>query len=216
MKSLIDNDVNIGGAQKITGRKTFTAYNPAFFIENNMVERNVTPSDGFIYGQGIKSIDKNGQYIATLIEHVVYNNSGNVLSYTHIGIPKFLSSSTGPEYASVSLVYNNTSGETYFEAPSSDVVGSVITTDAISKASNGYVKLGNGIIIQWGTEENVAQNGTITFSQAFSAAPSVTLTQIATTDTAYHVYLSAVSSTNFTVKRHGDAPDDFSWVAIGY
>ena len=163
MKSLIDNDVTIGGAQRITGYKTFTAYNPAFFIQNNNVEKNVTPRAGFVYNQGFKVIDKNEQYIATPIEHTVYNKSGQVLSYINMTVLKFLSSSTGPASTSASWVYNNTSGKTYFEAPNSDIVGSVITTDAISKASNGYVKLGNGIIIQWGTEENVAQNGTMQF-----------------------------------------------------
>lgn len=107
-------------------------------------------------------------------------------------------------------------GATYATAPASAQNGSIVVTSASSKSSNGYIKFGNGLIIQWGRGSGVAQGGTVTFPTPFGTIGQVSLTQLSSADTAYHAYLSGITKTNFTLKRHGGTPDTFSWLAIGY
>ena len=47
-------------------------------------------------------------------------------------------------------IYQNSSGDTWTYAPPCSSNNSIVTTTGISKAENGYVKYGNGIIAQWG------------------------------------------------------------------
>lgn len=57
----------------------------------------------------------------------------------------------------------------YAYAPASDAINSIVTTTNISKTSDGYVKLGNGIIIQWGAiTMNFDSRATVTFPTPFS------------------------------------------------
>jgi hypothetical protein len=54
-------------------------------------------------------------------------------------------------------------------APASAAINSIVTTKAISKSANGYVKLGNGLIIQWMLTSNITRSGTvITFPTPFT------------------------------------------------
>lgn len=56
------------------------------------------------------------------------------------------------------------------KAPASDVINSIITTTGILKSKNGYVKLGNGIIIQWGITPAITSNGQfVNLPTAFSS-----------------------------------------------
>ena len=56
-------------------------------------------------------------------------------------------------------------------APSCDRSGSILTTSSINKSSKGYVKLGNGILIQWGYVTDSLNGNTsrvLSFPVAFS------------------------------------------------
>lgn len=56
-------------------------------------------------------------------------------------------------------------------APASDAANSIVTTQSIRKTANGYVKLGNGMILQWGRSANFTKAGqtqTITLPTAFN------------------------------------------------
>lgn len=66
------------------------------------------------------------------------------------------------------IVLRRTSSGIWATAPSSDITDSIVTTTGINKSTNGYVKFGNGIILQWGTIAAGATSGTVSFPTAFS------------------------------------------------
>ena len=105
----------------------------------------------------------------------------------------------------------------------SATTGTAITTSAISKSANGYVKLGNGIIIQWGLAK-ITQNSTatitITLPTAFSntnySISAVPLTSAV--DSSSRIMFQVTDKTNTSFKCTGNSFQTIncSWVAIGY
>ncbi len=69
--------------------------------------------------------------------------------------------STENSYAQLLLGFD-TEGQAFATAPASDNYESIVTTLGINKASNGYVKLGNGIILQWGVTSAPANSTSVT------------------------------------------------------
>jgi len=85
---------------------------------------------------------------------------------------------------------------------------------SLSLATNGYTKLANGLILQWGVSG--ASSGTITFPIAF---PTSCLNVIAglADSTNYCTYPGTITSTTFTFGSNG--PGGFAgirYLAIGY
>lgn len=119
-------------------------------------------------------------------------------------------------------------GMTIFDRPisagSSDLSGDVVTTEGINKSPNGYVKLGNGLIIQWGFVNIGSYNatGTTTFLTSFSSADSYSLAACG------HRYggngqgelsISNKSNTGFSWRSTAGTNyynDTQYWLAIGY
>lgn len=114
-------------------------------------------------------------------------------------------------------LHNNGDGTGYTICPASDVNGSIVTTVSKSKASNGYFKLGNGLIIQWGTVTGSGNSRSVTYPTAFSntnykliamfnnsSQPGRTIAYDTTTTTGCVFHLDV--STGMTI----------SWIAIGY
>ncbi len=77
--------------------------------------------------------------------------------------------STENSYAQLLLGFD-TEGQAFATAPASDNYEAIVTTLGINKASNGYVKLGNGIILQWGvaTAPENSTSVTVTLPISFS------------------------------------------------
>lgn len=113
------------------------------------------------------------------------------------------------------LVCNN-NGAPYATAPASDINGSIVTTVNKSKAANGYFRLGNGLIIQWG--HVAAASGdtkTVTFSTAFSNINYYVHSNInrsGSTGSGWG-YVTSKTTTNCKLTTSSDACD---WLAIGY
>ena len=111
-------------------------------------------------------------------------------------------------------------------APASEIVNSIVTTTGLSKDVDGYVKFGNGIIIQWGTAYHSADRTpvVVTFSTPFSG--TYTYQVVASGryvtydgDVSYgNVGADPTSSTTCTVhnERSHTYPAYFNWIAIGY
>jgi len=121
-------------------------------------------------------------------------------------------------------VWNYDNGGTYATAPASDGWGTILLTSAISKSQNGYVKLGNGIIIQWGhvDDPNNQHVYTVNLPTAFGSTNYKTMV-ITDHNTQSHSFLpnyinsAERTTTTFTVYRQGDArANSFEWIAIGY
>lgn len=125
------------------------------------------------------------------------------------------SNSTDTESSSIQIVYPAT-GAPYTQAPASDVNNSIVTTVNKSKSANGYFKLGNGLIIQWG---HWAGNGagTITLPTPFTTtnyAPVFTDICENSNPTTAGI-IKSVTSTNFKINIP-TTMNGVYWVAIGY
>ena len=105
----------------------------------------------------------------------------------------------------------------------SDVEGSAVSTVAKSKSSNGYFKLGNGLLIQWGRYTTVSgtDEHTISFSTPFSSATSYTIVKNYQSNHSTDALDKEVSFYNMTAtgattySPTGDT-SQISWLAIGY
>lgn len=95
-------------------------------------------------------------------------------------------------------------------------IGSVLTTNSINKSANGYVKLGNGIIIQWGYSS--VDGGQITLPAPFTN----TNYRICATymkgsgnlgDGYGHIVTYPTSTTAFYANTEAGT---YQWIAVGY
>lgn len=93
--------------------------------------------------------------------------------------------------------------------------GTVVTTVGASKSANGYFKLGNGLIIQWGT---ASTGGTITLPTAFTSTNYSVVISRVNVDTKYHggSYVQTLTTTNFTFNGADANGSNHKWLAIGY
>lgn len=107
----------------------------------------------------------------------------------------------------------------------SGFVTTVTALSTIKGARAGYLKFSNGLLIQWGRTERVSDNGnrTVTFSQEFSAIPSVATSSEYNADDgawngAYYVTEGSISTKGFTVHSRGNKNGGrlVTWIAIGY
>lgn len=98
----------------------------------------------------------------------------------------------------------------------SDVSNTVVTTTGISKSGNGFVKLGNGIIIQWGY--STVDGSQVTLPTPFTSTNyRICATYIRASGSAGsgvgHVVTYPTNSTSFYANTEGG---EYQWIAIGY
>lgn len=106
--------------------------------------------------------------------------------------------------------------KTVFRAVDANEIPDAITTTAISKLQNGYVKLSNGIIIQWGVTPNITENGQqVTLPTAFTSTNySIVLTMNFSGGTNS---ISAYDKTTSSFKvQVGAGNYPYFFIAIGY
>ena len=114
----------------------------------------------------------------------------------------------------INLATGVLSSEANAYVPDAHLANSVVVTQAISKGSDGYVKFGNGLIIQWGT---VKSPNKYTFSTPFTLTPRVVIGRVnsgATNGTRTPVAHS-VSTTGFTAYWYNSESVTYNWIAIG-
>lgn len=120
------------------------------------------------------------------------------------------------------LGIRNVNGNTYAYAPASTTANSVCTTLSINKSNNGYVKFGNGIILQWGHVTVATEKAyTVTYSLAFSGTYTYCITKNyashkSTTCQDREQGFYARSASGSTTYADEEDTDGFSWMAIGY
>ena len=107
----------------------------------------------------------------------------------------------------------------------SDSVNSIVTTTDISKSSNGYVKLGNGIIIQWGEVTTSGSGGLlkrkvdlpVPFSSTHYSFSATAFGTGGADIYAFKVDSSTITTSSFEVVAAGGSTyTGFRWIAIGY
>lgn len=124
--------------------------------------------------------------------------------------------------ARISIGYDS-NNELITYSPASDRIESIVTTLGISKNPDGYVKLGNGIIIQWGTisAQNANSTGTVTLPTAFTSTNYVVQIWHNAISNGYIVRPTTKTTTTFAyatdIWATGYNPScTKSWLAIGY
>ena len=112
------------------------------------------------------------------------------------------------------------------KVPTSTSKGTALQLSAHSKSANGYMKLGNGLIFQWGeiTKQDNSFSGDLTFPTAFSSETSygfATGTHYYTGSgdgTSAHVYALQIKNRTSTGLKYfiSGSYTSVYWVAIGY
>lgn len=105
--------------------------------------------------------------------------------------------------------------------PNSSTLGTALNTTDISKSNNGYLKLGNGVIVQWGNLTKTGTSTTLTLPTAFSSASSwgISVNPYHATShkgDAYGVWLSDKTESTIVISDSNGAVQSYYWVAIGY
>lgn len=193
--TLTANSVNLTGTQTITGNKTFTGgvyLKPTTLLKQSAVEGGIIffepPTNTSLTGNAFIDIYGN------LMRFIGQNSSNN---YT---TPLYLDLETGVAVATPS-----------------DVQNSVVTTTAISKGANGYVKLGNGLIIQWGTSTSTSDYKTVTFSIPFSNTNyKLTAIQTSGASNTSDVYVLNKNTTWCQLSEYAQKTMAYDWIAVGY
>lgn len=215
------------GDEKIEGKKRFLNgidINSVVGIFKGSYTKGTTPSSTQYWN--VVFCDENGSDIKNRVGGIETRVVNDGSERTDLICFKNELNATSSERISIGY---DSQGNVVTYAPAGSAKYSIVTTTGISKAQNGYVKLGNGIIIQWGKAR--VNNGTnITLPTPFSntnytvcitkdvtgainasdgtgVRPVVGSKVASTTQfTAYNIWTSADSTYNATI----------SWIAIGY
>ena len=111
-------------------------------------------------------------------------------------------------------------GETWAYCTASARSGSILTTQAIAKQTNGYVLLGNGLQICWGKSNIVTSGTTITFPRAFNTNVQSILLQATYGNAAIGAVGTFFSNTGTYTKTsfiaNTNSNCQVTWIAIGY
>ena len=118
--------------------------------------------------------------------------------------------------STLSLQTSSDGSTTAIKAPASSVAGSICTTASLSKSSNGYVKFGNGVILQWG-EYSITSGSSvqITLPTAFSSATSYKFVCTDGGSARVAMGFTRNSSTKVTLWAAGSG-NGGCWLAMGY
>lgn len=114
--------------------------------------------------------------------------------------------------------------DSYVQIPASDKATSALSTEAITKARKGYIKLGNGLILNWGYDQFLSGGSTVSFSYPYSNKDYILLFGHYqgvddTSSFATGITADILNTANF--KAHGwqkDKPADkyCFWLALGW
>ena len=207
--------VNLTGSQTISGTKTFTG-------GININTGNVYFKEGGVYNNGSPSTN---QRFGT----THYMDSAGILrGFTHNyqgtnGDVVTVLNATNTTYSSNLLVGVKQNGTSYVQAPASDEVNSVVTTINKSKSENGYYKLGNGLIIQWGRYPSYVSPDpqSVTFPTPFTSTNYKAVCTYFRTggdvDSGKdHINVDTQLTTGFTFRMSDTGAYGVNWIAIGY
>lgn len=196
----------IGGEKVFNGKLKFKT-GASYMIEEiiNSYTRGSIPSSQIV--TGIELFDKNKNKTGRFYQ--VFGTDGNMSSRM------ICFNSDGSKNAWLGAGFDS-SGKIYTYAPECDSANSIVTTMALSKAENGYVKFGNGLIICWGSVGG-GSSVTATFPTAFTTTPRVASATTQGSGGGYERVIVSITKTGFTSKGYGGASAYTShYIAIGY
>lgn len=208
----LDNYVTVDTDQTITSSKKFNA---SIAINHSNLTKGTDPAStsyaGLAFDDNSSADAWQDRRLAVVESSVLVDGSSRL----------FLAAYRNLENSSYSAALNiicpkNT--DPYVLCPASKNDGSVCTTVTSKLASNGFVKLGNGIIIQWGYY-NSTSSGTVTLPTAFTStnySVAISLTG-GTSNNEYARYWNTGSytTTSFSVESSAKTGAR-KWIAVGY
>lgn len=191
------------GNENITGLKIF---NDVIAVRNTNYAYNEIPPSTSYASYHIR--DKNG-YMMGALEFLMYADGAHVFQINTRGKDNNWANPIG--------LGKSSSGVEFTYCPACDWDNSIVTTISKSRSQNGgYFKLGNGLIIQWGS---VALNGqhwaTVTLPTAFTRTNySIALSsaEVGWTQSVTHQSRNKTTTTFETLGQGSP----LSWIAIGY
>lgn len=188
------NVVHKDGTETIDGSKTFTN-------AIHMGTKDITTPNTTITTLHIPTTTANGNGASYM--EVQNRNDGSNASWYNIV------SNVGNQYSVVGAITDGT--DCWSFAPPSDKLNSIVTTEGISKSSSGYVKFGNGLIIQW--LYNVQTPSTVTLPTPFTST-NYCCASMSTGSTAHEHNISVYNKTTTTFQVANGYPSDI--LVIGY
>ena len=198
MRGLIDNSVNLGGVQTITGAKIF---------QQNNLELGVTP-DSTIRGAGIVFTDKNGVRVGKIEpKQTTSGDSSLCLSASNLVNDSL-------EYSVLQSRVFNDGKKDIFTTSASAINNTVVTTVSHKYTDVNNIKFGNGLIIQWGKTDTPS---TVTFSTPYTETPTVLITQNRDSANDRNCMVNTITTTSFKTLRYGSesAGNGLEWFSIG-
>lgn len=209
MKSSIDNSVNLGGKQDVTGLKEFSAdvaaddlndtarYN--VLVKCDSVDNAVAPSSAVDYG-GIEFRDKNDLRFAKVeVGHTSDDVVQCKLSASRVinGTFEFAGlgvglNANGKKTIDIGQNYRG-SNPAYYKVPTN--------------------KAGLFLLVCFGSSI-----GSATFPLAYTSTPCIVCSLVTDGDAGYCSYVGKKSTTSFTILRHGITAGEATanWIAIGF
>lgn len=209
---LIDTAVNGKVSTNGSSNITITKSGPAIYLQNTEAIKGTTPTSNT--SEGIYFIDSQGTATANRIGALMNAYQTNGTIYTNMYAFQPTEGSTSNSH--IGIGYDGDGVFTY--APACARNNSIVTTTGISKNSNGYLKLGNGIILQWGDVSEYPAD--VTFPTAFSNAKcSIQITKDLNTAVGNYQLMTAtkITKTGFYMSQGGtNYKSGARWFAIGY
>ena len=185
-----DKYVNLTTAQTVAGDKTFSDSIKIKYGSS-------TANQGFIYNDSTDGLN------------IGLMNSDNSAEQSKIVF--------GASSGNITLTPSSTG---IVSAPNTDKNNSVVITVDKTKSSNGYFKLGNGLIIQWGTIDTTGDSRAVIFPTAFSDTSSFSVTvnpKNASNSQIYTMSINNRTTTGFTLYSGGNVSNYGAfWIAVGY
>lgn len=117
--------------------------------------------------------------------------------------------------STLSLQTSSDGSTTAIKAPASSVAGSICTTVSLSKSSNGYVKFGNGVILQWGNYSMTSSPITLKLPVSFSSASTFSVCCTDGGSARYAIGVVKPNGSNITIYSQ-NATNGGLWLAVGY
>lgn len=219
-----NNVVHKTGDETIAGLKTF---NNNLLYKQSTQDFTTTPAQPF-YTE-IRNVDRNGFEIG---QFRVWKDTDGANIMDLLG--RYQDNSVNNWGANLGIrTYSD--GRSFTYASASDVDNSIVTTISKSKSENGYFRLGNGLIIQWGKSTATSSSGYVTLPTPFASADyaviindvmaNVPPSQGSNANLVGWGVIQSRSTTSFTAFlcnyensswwRWGEGRS-FTWIAIGY
>lgn len=213
------NLVHKSGNETIGGTKTFsydpyiTNAAPRLYLNDTSQTKGTAPSASD--WSAVNFNDVNGNTMGRCRQRYDADKSNRVELQVYKA-----NSSSDTDFAYLGVEYmENGNPNTY--APASDVINSIVTTVNKSKGTNGYFKLGNGLIIQWGRKSYVSPDPqSVTFPTPFTSTNYKVVGSYYYNDNVTsgqdQISIASQTTTGFTFYMTNSTGRSVNWIAIGY